>query len=293
MIEHHDMSHHGKTSKNSSNWPSSKRRKSRSFADFLSKLKATDRKRTPCWTGRRSPRAIWATPRPTCDNLPSILLAGGGFRHAGHVAYDAKDNMPFSNISVRMLQQLGIRQDHFRQQHQQTGRSLTRPEERTLGLQVACSAQNCASCTSTSVACTISSSEHHSSGECGLCSPVDKFGVGSPSSVKREPSVPPRTMVNRGSRPSRWKACCGEGDRRLRLDGANTSAMLRYCGFHDNFHRRPRGNSVLALTRAGLAAGRPVRPAWWYRNPAAESACSLRPRRRRCDTDARSLPGRR
>jgi hypothetical protein len=48
----------------------------------------------------------------TGDNLP-ILLAGGGFAHRGHLAYDAKQNTPFSNLFVRILQQLGIEQDRF------------------------------------------------------------------------------------------------------------------------------------------------------------------------------------
>ncbi len=48
----------------------------------------------------------------TCDNLP-ILLAGGGFQHAGHVAFDRKNNKPLSNLFVRMLQQMGIEVDRF------------------------------------------------------------------------------------------------------------------------------------------------------------------------------------
>jgi hypothetical protein len=48
----------------------------------------------------------------TCDNLP-ILLAGGGFNHAGHVAFDRKNNKPLSNLFVRMLQQVGIESDRF------------------------------------------------------------------------------------------------------------------------------------------------------------------------------------
>src|SRR6202008_378023 len=43
----------------------------------------------------------------TCETLP-ILLAGGGFRHAGHVAYDRANNAPLSNLFVRMLHQMGI-----------------------------------------------------------------------------------------------------------------------------------------------------------------------------------------
>ena len=48
----------------------------------------------------------------TCDNLP-VLLAGGGFRHAGHVAFDRKNNKPLSNLFVRMLHQMGIEMDRF------------------------------------------------------------------------------------------------------------------------------------------------------------------------------------
>ena len=45
-------------------------------------------------------------------NLP-VLLAGGGFRHAGHLAFDAKNNQPLANLFVSMLQRLGIETDRF------------------------------------------------------------------------------------------------------------------------------------------------------------------------------------
>lgn len=45
-------------------------------------------------------------------NLP-ILLSGGGFRHGQHVAFDADDNTPLSNLFVTMLQQLGVESDRF------------------------------------------------------------------------------------------------------------------------------------------------------------------------------------
>ena len=48
----------------------------------------------------------------TCDNLP-IILAGGGFRHGGHMAFDRKENTPLSNLFVRMLQQHDIETDRF------------------------------------------------------------------------------------------------------------------------------------------------------------------------------------
>jgi hypothetical protein len=45
-------------------------------------------------------------------NLP-ILLAGGGFRHAGHLAFDPADHPPLANLYVSMLQRLGLETDRF------------------------------------------------------------------------------------------------------------------------------------------------------------------------------------
>ncbi|MDA0284835.1 MAG: DUF1552 domain-containing protein [Planctomycetota bacterium] len=46
------------------------------------------------------------------SNLP-ILLAGGGFKHGQHLAFDRAQNQPLSNLFVSMLQQLGIETDEF------------------------------------------------------------------------------------------------------------------------------------------------------------------------------------
>ncbi len=45
-------------------------------------------------------------------NLP-ILLAGGGFRHGQHLAFDHENNTPLANLYVTMLQQMGIETDRF------------------------------------------------------------------------------------------------------------------------------------------------------------------------------------
>jgi hypothetical protein len=45
-------------------------------------------------------------------NLP-ILLAGGGFRHGSHLAFNPDDNAPLSNLFVSILQRLGIEADAF------------------------------------------------------------------------------------------------------------------------------------------------------------------------------------
>jgi hypothetical protein len=48
----------------------------------------------------------------TCENLP-VILAGGGFRHQGHVLKDRKENTPLSNLFLRVLQQLQIGAETF------------------------------------------------------------------------------------------------------------------------------------------------------------------------------------
>jgi len=45
-------------------------------------------------------------------NLP-LILAGGGYRHPGHLAFDESRNEPLANLFVTMLQRLGIEADVF------------------------------------------------------------------------------------------------------------------------------------------------------------------------------------
>ena len=45
-------------------------------------------------------------------NLP-VLLAGGGFQHGQHLAFNHEDNKPLSNLFVTMLQRLGVESDEF------------------------------------------------------------------------------------------------------------------------------------------------------------------------------------
>jgi len=45
-------------------------------------------------------------------NLP-ILLAGGGFKHQGHLAFDEKKNYPLPNLYLTMLQRMGLPVDKF------------------------------------------------------------------------------------------------------------------------------------------------------------------------------------
>ena len=45
-------------------------------------------------------------------NLP-LILAGGGFRHPGHLAFNQQQNEPLANLFVTMLQRMGIEADAF------------------------------------------------------------------------------------------------------------------------------------------------------------------------------------
>jgi len=45
-------------------------------------------------------------------NLP-VLLAGGGFKHGQHLAFDKENNYPLANLYVSMLQRLGIETNEF------------------------------------------------------------------------------------------------------------------------------------------------------------------------------------
>ncbi len=46
------------------------------------------------------------------QNLP-LLLAGGGFKHGGNLAFDTQNNTPLANLFVTMLQGLGIETSKF------------------------------------------------------------------------------------------------------------------------------------------------------------------------------------
>jgi len=42
-----------------------------------------------------------------------VMLAGGGFKHGQHLAFDAKSPPPLSNLYVTMLQRMGIEAEAF------------------------------------------------------------------------------------------------------------------------------------------------------------------------------------
>ena len=45
-------------------------------------------------------------------NMP-MFLAGGGFKHGQHLAFDRNANYPLPNLFVSILQRLGVETDRF------------------------------------------------------------------------------------------------------------------------------------------------------------------------------------
>src|SRR5262249_31360989 len=88
--------------------------KMKALRDLLAKLKQTKEKgvslldRTMVFFSSNLGNASSHSTR----NLP-VLLAGGGFQHRRHLAFDPSKPPPLCNLYVTMLQRLGIEADRF------------------------------------------------------------------------------------------------------------------------------------------------------------------------------------
>jgi hypothetical protein len=113
-IGHHDATHHGQDEAKIRQLALIEEAEMKLFGEFLGKLKGTSDGGQPLLdqTVLFYGSNLGNGSAHSCDNLP-IILAGGGFKHAGHMAFDRKDNKPLSNLFVRMLQQMGIEMDRF------------------------------------------------------------------------------------------------------------------------------------------------------------------------------------
>ncbi len=113
-LGHHDLSHHGQDPNKINQLRTVEIEKLRTFRSFLAKLKETREQdeslldRTMVFFSSNLGNASSHSTR----NLP-IILAGGGFRHGQHLAFNAANSPPLSNLYVTMLQRLGIEADRF------------------------------------------------------------------------------------------------------------------------------------------------------------------------------------
>jgi hypothetical protein len=113
-LGHHDLSHHGQDPNKIAQLKTVELEKMKTLRDFLAKLKATREEgdslldRTMVFfssnLGDASTHGV--------KNLP-VLLAGGGFKHGNHLAFDAANPPPLCNLYVSMLRQMGIESDRF------------------------------------------------------------------------------------------------------------------------------------------------------------------------------------
>ena len=112
-MNYHDLSHHGQDPEKLKQLAIVESEHVKAFGDFIRRLKATKEgdsnllDRTMVLLGSHMHSGGHNN-----RNLP-IILAGGGFHHGQHLAFDHDDNYPLANLYVTMLQQIGLDIDRF------------------------------------------------------------------------------------------------------------------------------------------------------------------------------------
>jgi hypothetical protein len=111
---YHNLSHHGKSEEKRKQLKTIDELHMKLLAELVRDLKATRENeetlldRTMVLYGSNFGDAN----AHTCFNMPTIL-AGGGFRHGQHLAFDRQRNYPLPNLFVSMLQRMGIEEEKF------------------------------------------------------------------------------------------------------------------------------------------------------------------------------------
>ena len=110
---YHNLSHHGQDPEKIKQLAIVEGEYLRLFGDFVRRLKEAQEDssnlldRTMILMGSHMHDGLHNN-----RNLP-IILAGGGFRHGRHLAFDQDNNTPLANLHVTMLQRLGLPVDRF------------------------------------------------------------------------------------------------------------------------------------------------------------------------------------
>ena len=108
-LAHHDASHHGKDETKIEQLALIEETELKLFGEFLDGMQQVREGEQSLLdhTVVLNASNLGNASAHTCENLP-VLLAGGGFKHQGHVLKDRKDNTPLSNLFVRILQHIGV-----------------------------------------------------------------------------------------------------------------------------------------------------------------------------------------
>lgn len=112
--ESHNLSHHINRPDALAQLKNLETAEFKQLAAFLGKLKSTSE---PGATLLDRTQVLYGSSLGNANshdnkNLP-IVLAGGGYRHGQHLAFDRKNNHPLPNLFVTMLQRLGLETDKF------------------------------------------------------------------------------------------------------------------------------------------------------------------------------------
>jgi hypothetical protein len=111
---HHDLSHHGQDPTKLAQLRLVELEMMKGLAEFLGKLRETKEggasllDRTSVFLSSNLGNAS----SHATKNLP-VILAGGGFKHGQHLAFDPNSPPPLCNLFVSMLQRLGLPIDSF------------------------------------------------------------------------------------------------------------------------------------------------------------------------------------
>ena len=112
--DYHNLSHHGQDEERLAQLKIVELEQMKLFGEFLGQLRETQEDGSPLLDRTMVLLGSDLGNASSHDNhnLP-IILAGGGFRHGQHLAFDSKNNYPLPNLFVSMLQQLGLEMDRF------------------------------------------------------------------------------------------------------------------------------------------------------------------------------------
>lgn len=113
-LGHHDLSHHGKDPGKLNQLKIIEAETMKTVGEFLAKLRQS-REETSDLLGSTTVflgSNLGDASSHSVRNLP-VLVAGGGFRHGQHLAFDPQKPPPLCNLYLSMLQRLGIETDRF------------------------------------------------------------------------------------------------------------------------------------------------------------------------------------
>ncbi|MEO8495660.1 MAG: DUF1552 domain-containing protein [Planctomycetota bacterium] len=113
-IDYHNLSHHGKDPAKLAQLAIVESEVIKAFGNFLKKLAESEEGGASLLV---STMVLFGSNLGNASshdtkNMP-MILAGGGFKHGQHLAFDEQNNYPLPNLYVSMLQRLGLETDAF------------------------------------------------------------------------------------------------------------------------------------------------------------------------------------